>query len=78
MAEPAKRDTAAAIALGAGWISLRDPGATMIVLPADHLIENREAFQATLRTAVAAAREAVWEGWASYVWGWPVGRDRRL
>jgi len=57
VAEPAKRDTAAAIALGAGWISLREPGATMIVLPADHLIENRAAFQATLRTAVAAARE---------------------
>jgi mannose-1-phosphate guanylyltransferase len=57
VAEPAKRDTAAAIALGAGWVSLRDPGATMIVLPADHLIQDRAAFQATLRTAVAAARE---------------------
>jgi mannose-1-phosphate guanylyltransferase len=57
VAEPAKRDTAAAIALGAGWVSLKDPGATMIVLPADHLIENRAAFQATMRTAVAAARE---------------------
>jgi mannose-1-phosphate guanylyltransferase len=57
VAEPAKRDTAAAIALGAGWVSLRDAGATMIVLPADHLIKDRAAFQATLRTAVAAARE---------------------
>jgi len=57
VAEPAKRDTAAAIALGAGWVSLREPGATMIVLPADHLIQDREAFQATLRTAVTAARE---------------------
>jgi mannose-1-phosphate guanylyltransferase len=57
VAEPAKRDTAAAIALGAGWVSLRDPGATMIVLPADHLIQNRKAFQDTLLTAVAAARE---------------------
>ena len=57
VAEPAKRDTAAAIALGAAWIALREPNATMIVLPADHLIKNREAFQATLRTAVAAAEE---------------------
>lgn len=57
VAEPAKRDTAAAIALGAGWISLRDSGATMIVLPADHVIQDRTAFQATLRTAVTAARE---------------------
>ena len=57
VAEPAKRDTAAAIALGAGWISLRDHGATMIVLPADHLIKDKEAFQNTLRTAVKAAQE---------------------
>jgi len=57
VAEPAKRDTAAAIALGAGWVSLRDSGATMIVLPADHLIQDREAFQKTLRTAVTAAQE---------------------
>jgi len=57
VAEPAKRDTAAAIALGAGWVSLRDHGATMIVLPADHLIQDRAAFQRTLRTAVAAAQE---------------------
>jgi mannose-1-phosphate guanylyltransferase len=57
VAEPAKRDTAAAIALGAGWVSLRDSSATMIVLPADHLIQDTKAFQDTLRTAVAAARE---------------------
>ena len=57
VAEPAKRDTAAAIALGAGWMSLRDGAATMIVLPADHLIQNRREFQAPLRTAVAAARQ---------------------
>jgi mannose-1-phosphate guanylyltransferase len=57
VAEPAKRDTAAAIALGAGWVSLRDPTAIMIVLPADHLIKDRGAFQATLRTAVTAAQE---------------------
>lgn len=57
VAEPAKRDTAAAIALGAGWVSLRDPSATMIVLPADHLIQDVEGFQKTLRTAAAAAQQ---------------------
>src|SRR5215210_4733367 len=41
VAEPAKRDTAPAIALGAAWIALRDPTATMIVLPADHLIQDK-------------------------------------
>ncbi|HYR57919.1 MAG TPA: sugar phosphate nucleotidyltransferase, partial [Chthoniobacteraceae bacterium] len=52
VAEPAKRDTAAAIALGAGWISMRAPDATMIVLPADHLIQDTDGFQRTLRAAV--------------------------
>lgn len=56
VAEPAKRDTAAAIALGAAWISLRDPTATMAVLPADHLIKDRSGFHSTLLAAVAAAR----------------------
>src|SRR6266853_240158 len=55
VSEPAKRDTAAAIALGAGWISMRAPDATMIVLPADHLIQDTDGFQRTLRVAVAAA-----------------------
>lgn len=54
-AEPAKRDTAAAIALGAGLIALRNPEAAMIVLPADHLIRDTEAFQSDLKAAVAAA-----------------------
>src|SRR5436305_4227295 len=34
VAEPAKRDTAAAVALGAGWVAARDHAATMMVLPA--------------------------------------------
>ena len=58
VAEPAKRDTAAAIALGVGWVAARDPQATMIVLPADHLIRDVAGFQKTLRTAAAAARQS--------------------
>jgi len=57
VAEPAKRDTAAAIALGAGWVARRDPNATMIVLPADHLIRDTVHFQQTLRTATRVAAE---------------------
>src|SRR5579862_629106 len=57
IAEPAKRDTAAAIALGAGWIAQRAPGATMVVLPADHVIQDTAGFQRTLRVAAAAAEE---------------------
>ena len=58
VAEPAKRDTAAAIALGVGWVSKRDRTATMIVLPADHLIQDTAGFQKTLKTAAAAAEES--------------------
>jgi mannose-1-phosphate guanylyltransferase len=57
IAEPAKRDTAAAIALGAGWIAQRSPDATMIVLPADHVIKDTAGFQRTLRVAATAAEE---------------------
>ena len=57
LAEPAKRDTAAAVALGAGWVAARDHSATMIVLPADHVISDTAAFQKTLAAAAAAAEE---------------------
>jgi mannose-1-phosphate guanylyltransferase len=57
VAEPAKRDTAAAVALGIGWVAARDHMATMVVLPADHVIKDTAAFQSTISTAAAAARE---------------------
>ena len=57
LAEPAKRDTAAAIALGAGWVARSDHSATMLVLPADHVIKDREAFHKTIMAAVRAAEE---------------------
>jgi len=55
VAEPAKRDTGPAIALGIGWVAARDPRATMMVLPADHLINDVAGFQTVLRGAVEAA-----------------------
>ncbi len=57
-AEPAKRDTAAAIALGVGLVAARDSGATMAVLPADHLIKDRSTFQSDLRAAAEAAEQS--------------------
>jgi mannose-1-phosphate guanylyltransferase len=57
VAEPAKRDTAAAVALGAGWVAGRDHSATMLVLPADHVIADAAAFRETLSTAAKAAEE---------------------
>jgi mannose-1-phosphate guanylyltransferase len=57
VAEPAKRDTAAAVALGTGWVAARDHAAVMLVLPADHVIVNRTAFRETLTLAADAAEE---------------------
>jgi mannose-1-phosphate guanylyltransferase len=57
VAEPAKRDTAAAVALGAGWVAVRDHAATMVVLPADHIIVDRAAFHTTMTLAATVAEE---------------------
>jgi len=57
IAEPSKRDTAAAVALGVAWVAARDHTAAMIVLPADHVIKDTPAFQETIRNAVRAAEE---------------------
>ena len=53
VAEPAKRD----IALAVGWVARRDPSATMVVLPADHVIRDAAAFRRDLEAAVHAAEE---------------------
>jgi mannose-1-phosphate guanylyltransferase len=55
--EPCKRDTAPAIGLAAALVARGDPDATMIVMPADHLIQPTEAFQAALRQAVALVEQ---------------------
>jgi len=54
--EPLRRNTAAAIILAAIVISRRWPGATMVVMPSDHLIADTDAFRQTLSKAVARAR----------------------
>jgi mannose-1-phosphate guanylyltransferase len=58
VAEPEKRDTAPAIALAVGWVVARDPMATMLVLPADHLIQNHAEFQRVLTSAALAAENS--------------------
>ena len=58
IAEPEKRDTAPAIALGVGWVASRSPTATMMVLPADHLIQNKAAYQRVLLQSLKAAEQS--------------------
>lgn len=53
VAEPCPRDTAPCVGLAAAIVARLDPQATMIVMPADHVIEPREQFLRTVRAAVA-------------------------
>ena len=55
IAEPAQRNTAAAIGLAAHLIRRRHPDAIMGVFPADHVITKASQFQTVLRTAVQGA-----------------------
>ncbi|HEX4415978.1 MAG TPA: mannose-1-phosphate guanylyltransferase [Lacipirellulaceae bacterium] len=51
--EPCKRDTAPCIGLAALLVSRNDASATMVVMPADHVIEPAKKFQATIQQAAA-------------------------
>ncbi len=56
-AEPAKRDTAPAVALGIGLVAARNPDAVMMVLPADQLIKDTTAYQAVMKDALEIAEK---------------------
>jgi mannose-1-phosphate guanylyltransferase len=51
IAEPAGRDTAAALGLGAAAIAREDPDAILVAMPADHLLKPVSRFQATVQAA---------------------------
>lgn len=53
--EPCRRDTAPCVGLGAALVARKDPDATLIVMPADHLIEPQAEFH---RAALAAEQFA--------------------
>ena len=57
--EPEGRNTAPAIALAAAWLQLYggedDP--VMVVLPADHIIKDTQAFQNALQQAIEGAKQ---------------------
>jgi len=57
-AEPAKRDTGPAVALGVGLIAARDPEASMVVLPADQLINDITAFQEAISDALTLSKNS--------------------
>ena len=53
LGEPCRRDTAPCIGLAAGLLSSGDHEATMLVMPADHVIQQVAAFQQAILAAVA-------------------------
>ncbi len=55
LGEPIGRNTAPCIAFAAATIARQHPDATMIVLPADHLVRHEKAFRDTLRVAIERA-----------------------
>lgn len=55
VAEPAKRDTAAAAALATALVRARDPEAVMALLPADALIKDSATFVRQLEAGLARA-----------------------
>lgn len=54
--EPVGRNTAPAIALGALELAAKNPDAIMLVLPADHFIDEQETFADAVRQGATAAR----------------------
>ncbi len=57
LAEPMSRNTAPCIAYAAAQLLARDPDATMVVLPADHLIQNVKQFHKVLEVAIEQAQK---------------------
>jgi len=49
--EPCRRDTAPCVGLGAALIAKNDPDATLIVMPADHVIEPVQEFRRAVHAA---------------------------
>jgi mannose-1-phosphate guanylyltransferase len=55
--EPCRRDTAPCVGLGAALIARTDPDATIVVTPADHVIEPEREYQRALHAAEQFATE---------------------
>ena len=55
--EPVGRNTAPAVAAAAHYLKAIDPEAVMLVLPADHVIDNTEAFKEAVTRAANLVKE---------------------
>lgn len=57
VAEPARRDTAPAIALGIGLIKAASPHGVMLVIPSDQLIRDQDSFRSVMQDALNLAKQ---------------------
>jgi mannose-1-phosphate guanylyltransferase/mannose-6-phosphate isomerase len=57
--EPMPRNTAAVGAIAAALVQQVEPGALVLLLPADHLVTKPEAFHAAIERAAPVARERI-------------------
>lgn len=57
LGEPCKRDTAPCIGLASHWIERRNRQATMLVMPADHVIRDQVAFQSAVQRGAQLIEE---------------------
>uniref|UniRef100_Q3APK3 Mannose-6-phosphate isomerase, type 2 n=1 Tax=Chlorobium chlorochromatii (strain CaD3) TaxID=340177 RepID=Q3APK3_CHLCH len=57
--EPACRNTAPCIALASAHIKKRDPEALTIILPADHLVRDSDAFELIMQAALLQAQHSM-------------------
>jgi mannose-1-phosphate guanylyltransferase len=58
LVEPIGRNTAPCIGLASLFIRKRDPNAVMVVLPADHVMQNEDEFRRILSLAIEVASES--------------------
>lgn len=57
IAEPAKRDTAAAMLIGALYAKSKNPDAVVINAASDHVVEDQQEFTKVMRAAIQTATE---------------------
>ena len=57
LSEPASRNTAPAIGLAALWLLRRDADATMLVLPADHVVKGEKKFRQAVSLGYQLAQQ---------------------
>jgi mannose-1-phosphate guanylyltransferase/mannose-6-phosphate isomerase len=57
--EPMRRDSAMAVAVAAALARERDPQATVLILAADHVVRNADAFKLACREAAIAAADGL-------------------